>query len=75
MAFGPRAFQAIRFISFQSARLLREGTIEEMGNLMRNKRNLDLYGGGIEVTEKECAEFIRFAERVIDRVRMIAEQR
>jgi uncharacterized protein (UPF0332 family) len=56
----------------QAAELLEDPAIEEMGNLMRNKRNLDLYGGGIEITEKECSAFILFAERVLDRVRAIS---
>ena len=56
----------------QTGLLLKDRAIEEMGNLMRNKRNLDLYGGGIEVTEMECAEFVRFAARVIDQVKKIS---
>ena len=56
----------------QTSLLLKDRAIEEMGNLMRNKRNLDLYGGGIEVTEMECAEFVRFAARVIDQVKKIS---
>jgi len=46
----------------KAAEILDDSGIATMGNLMRSKRNLDFYGGGIEVTEKECAEFVKFAE-------------
>lgn len=36
------------------ATLLKDQSIADMGNAMRSKRNLDMYSGGIEVTEKEC---------------------
>jgi len=32
--------------------LLKDESIEDIGNVMRHKRNLDLYTGGVEVTEK-----------------------
>jgi hypothetical protein len=50
------------------ARILKDDTIESMGNIMRQKRNLDFYAGGIEVTEKECAEYIVFADGVLKRL-------
>lgn len=31
--------------------------VEKVGNQMRRKRNLDLYGGGILISEKEAAEY------------------
>ncbi len=46
------------------ARVLDDKSIEIMGNLMRSKRNQDLYAGGIEITEKECLEYIEFVDRV-----------
>ena len=45
--------------------ILKNDTIDELGNAMRSKRNLDFYSGGIEVTEKECYEYIDFAEKVL----------
>jgi len=51
------------------AELLKDEIIIDMGNLMRSKRNLDLYAGGVEVTEKECREYIRFAEEVILKIK------
>lgn len=50
------------------AQILHDEVISDLGNLMRSKRNIDLYGGGIEVTEKECKEYIGFVEKVIARV-------
>jgi len=53
------------------ARALNDNTIEIMGNLMRQKRNLDFYSGGVEVTEKECEEYIDFTESVLKRVQRL----
>ena len=47
------------------AQILNDDTIETLGNLMRQKRNLDFYSGGIEVTEKECREYLDFTEKVL----------
>ncbi len=38
---------------------------------MRSKRNLDFYAGGVEVTEKECSEFIKFTEKVFTKIKNI----
>jgi len=38
---------------------------------MRSKRNLDFYAGGIEVTEKECEEYINFVEDVLARLKEV----
>jgi len=53
------------------AEILKDETIEDIGNIMRSKRNLDLYAGGIEVTEKECNEYIPFVENVIEKAKKI----
>jgi len=53
------------------ARTLGDDSIEAMGNLMRQKRNLDFYGGGIEVTEKECEECLNFTESVLNRLKKL----
>lgn len=36
---------------------LKNPDIEAIGNEMRSKRNLDLYGGGTLITEKETGEY------------------
>ena len=51
--------------------ILNDETIVDMGNIMRSKRNLDLYAGGIEITEKECREYIDFVEKVLIRIQGI----
>ena len=53
------------------AEILDYDTISDMGNIMRSKRNMDFYGGGIEVTEKECAEYIKFVEDVLEKIKVI----
>ncbi|MGB7295876.1 MAG: hypothetical protein WBC70_09840 [Candidatus Aminicenantales bacterium] len=50
------------------AQTLNDDSIESLGNMMRQKRNLDFYSGGVEVTEKECKEYFDFAESVLKRV-------
>jgi hypothetical protein len=47
------------------AGILKDDSISDIGNLMRAKRNLDLYAGGAEVTEKECREYISLVEKVL----------
>lgn len=49
--------------------ILRDDTIADIGNAMRSKRNLDFYAGGIEVTEKECEDYIKFSEKVLKKVK------
>jgi hypothetical protein len=45
-----------------------------MGEAMRVKRNVDLYGGGVSVTEKECREYIHFVSDILKKVgHIIAE--
>jgi hypothetical protein len=39
-----------------------------MENIMRSKRNLDFYAGGIEFTQKECREYINFVEEVLTKL-------
>lgn len=51
------------------AEILKDESISDMGNIMRSKRNLDLYSGGIEVTEKECREYINFVNEVLENVK------
>lgn len=50
------------------AELLNDKTIEDLGNVMRTRRNVDLYAGGTEVTEKDCGEYLAFVESVVMRV-------
>ncbi len=51
--------------------ILRDEDIVGMGNVMRSKRNIDFYGGGVEVTEKESKEYIKFVEKVLIKVKNI----
>ena len=53
------------------AQLIEDDAVADMGNLMRSKRNLDLYAGGIEVTEKECREYLKFVDEVLKKVKNI----
>jgi hypothetical protein len=57
----------------KTAGILKDSDIAEMGNIMRSKRNLDFYSGGIEVTEKECREYIEFVADVIARIKKIVK--
>jgi len=53
---------------------LKDEAITDMGNIMRTKRNLDLYSGGIEVTEKECHDYIKFVESTLNKIKVIIEK-
>jgi len=53
------------------AEILEDNDISAMGNLMRSKRNTDLYDGGVMVTSKECKEYLAFTEKIVDRVSKI----
>lgn len=55
----------------KAAQILKDNSVEIFGNLMRSKRNLDLYAGGIEVTEKECRQYLEFLEKVLVEIKKI----
>lgn len=48
--------------------LLGDARIVVIGDAMRAKRNADLYGGGICITEKEAKDFLEFVSDVCSRV-------
>lgn len=50
------------------AELLEDSNVVVMGDLMRVKRNRDLYDGGIAITETECSEFISFVKGIVSKV-------
>lgn len=53
------------------AETLKDDSINDIGNVMRTKRNLDMYSGGIEITEKECREYVEFVKKVLSQVKAI----
>ena len=55
----------------KTAEILKDGAVYDIGNAMRSKRNLDLYAGGIVVTEKECREYIKFVKGVLEKIEKI----
>lgn len=48
--------------------ILKEPKIIVMGNMMRDKRNVDLYGEGVFITEKEAHECLVFVEEIIQSI-------
>ncbi|MBU1087129.1 MAG: hypothetical protein KKD05_06375 [Candidatus Omnitrophica bacterium] len=56
------------------AEILGDERISIIGNLMRTKRNIDLYSGGIEVTKKECEEYISLVQDVFKKVSKIIKK-
>jgi len=48
--------------------ILGDQAISDLGNAMRQKRNVDLYAGGTDITAKECAEYLDFVEGVFLKV-------
>ena len=55
----------------KTAEILKDATVCDIANAMRSKRNLDLYAGGIVVTEKECREYIKFVKGVLEKIEKI----
>lgn len=53
------------------AHFLKDDSIADIGNVIRAKRNIDLYAGGTEITEKECDEYLSFVEKTIKQVKEI----
>jgi uncharacterized protein (UPF0332 family) len=51
--------------------ILEDADINDMGNVMRSKRNTGFYAGGIEVTEKECREYLEFVQRIVTKVKKV----
>ncbi len=56
------------------AEILDDNLVSDMGNVMRSKRNTDFYSGGIEVTEKECREYIEFTDKVLNKIKTLIFQ-
>ena len=53
------------------AEILDDNSIALIGNVMRKKRNLDLYSGGEYISKKEADEYCSFAGKIIDDVSRI----
>jgi hypothetical protein len=53
------------------ALVLKDQNVEIMGNAMRLKRNRDFYEGGIEVSQKESAEYLEFAGNILNKIKEI----
>jgi len=47
--------------------ILNDKDIEIIGDRMRKKRNLDLYEGGIIISQKEVKDYLDFIKQVIKR--------
>lgn len=56
------------------SQILKDESISDIANVMRSKRNLGLYAGGMEVTEKECREYIKFAEETIKKIDLVIKK-
>ena len=50
------------------AEILEDENVMTVGNLMRSKRNLDFYDGGIDVTAKECKEYLEFVGKILNKI-------
>ena len=51
------------------ARILKDETVNTIGNVMRSKRNIDLYAGGVDISEKESREYMEFVGNVVARIK------
>ena len=46
------------------SRILKEEEILIVGDAMRKKRNLDLYGEGVFISQKEAKDYLNFLQRI-----------
>ena len=53
----------------KTSQILRDEDIFLFGNVMRSKRNRDLYEGGMPLTEKESEDYLRFVEKVMQKIK------
>lgn len=51
--------------------ILKDETVEIIGNAMRSKRNEDFYGGGVLISEKESIDYNLFVEKVFVKIKKI----
>lgn len=49
-----------------AAEILQDISVSTVGDRMRKKRNTDLYGVGIVITEKESHDYFKFVESVLE---------
>lgn len=50
--------------------ILQDEEVEIMGNVMRKKRNLDLYGEGVIVSTKEANTYFSFVKRLFTKTKL-----
>ena len=51
--------------------ILGDGTIKEIANSMRMKRNMDFYNGGVFISEKESKDYYNFTKEVLGRIKSV----
>ena len=51
------------------AAILGDKTIAQDADVMREKRNMDLYSGGVEVSDTEAGEYLAFAIKIVHTAR------
>lgn len=51
------------------SKILGDDSISAVGNAMRSKRNLDLYGEGLIVSKKESKDYYEFVKKVLERIK------
>lgn len=55
------------------AGILDDETVGIMGNAMRSKRNTDFYSGGVEVTEKEAQDYLKYVDAIAGKIKKLVE--
>ena len=54
---------------------LKDNEIELLANEMRSKRNWDLYGGGVIISQKEASEYLKWTKSIFQKTDKIFEGR
>jgi len=53
------------------SQILNDKNIEIIGDIMRKKRNLDLYEGGIIISQKETRDYLNFVREIIKKAEKV----
>ncbi|MBA3066206.1 hypothetical protein KJ633_07810 [bacterium] len=55
--------------------ILKDDTVNVVGNAMRAARNLDLYCGGKEISEKQSVDYYNFVKKIIAKAKLLLENK
>lgn len=55
--------------------ILKNEIVEDIGNVMRRKRNVDLYGIGAFLSDSESKEYYAFVKRIVTGIKKMIDKK